>query len=245
MVYHLVNEVLIIRDGYIIDNPFYKPKFKSRVVSWLVANQTEVKRYIYGYFNQNDLTVDDVFAYVIDYFLVESRDFNKSFGTTDNYSIESYVYYLLKNNILKAYMKEKVGKKEVSLLDETEKTGYKGVNIESLSLPSYSSYDLYSLGDKTENDYEKFITLTFMFDDYFKIYDEDFVYDFFFYGLLNDKPLTDSISYLTKNYNYDASLLFKQMKELQNNLMYTIVKDLGLKLKNKELTKENLIRREN
>lgn len=241
MVYHLVNNVLVVRDGYILDNPFYKPKFKSRVVSWLVVNQTEVKRYIYSYFNRNDISIEDVFAYVLDYFLVENRDFNSSFGKTNDYSIEAYVYYLLKHNILKAYMKEKVSKKEVSLLVESEKDFHSGVNLDSLSTSS-NSYDRYNLGEEVENDYENFITLTFMFDDYFKIYDESFVFDFFFYSLLNDKPLTDSINYLTGKYPYDVGVLYKHLKNNPNNLMYTIVKDLGLKLKNEELTKENLIR---
>lgn len=242
MAYHLINNVIVMRDGVILDNPFYKRKLNSRVITWLIKYQSEVKKYISRFFNnQRGVNLDDAFSFVLDYFLTsKNRDFKVNYFEDENYSIESYIYYLLSNHILKSYAKliYTENSHKQAILDESEKSIYFGVTTNQLI--TYDNYNLEIVN--VSSDFEE---LVIIFNKLFKVNDKEFIFDFFFYSVLNNQSLSNTIKQLSEKYEYPLTTYYKELKKESNaaNVMYTLVKNISKELLSKGVTKEELVKR--
>ena len=89
------------------------------------------------------------------------------------------------------------------------------------------------------------LNLLIILNKLFKVNDKEFIFDFFFYSVLNNQSLSNTIKQLSEKYEYPLTTYYKELKKESNaaNVMYTLVKNISKELLSKGVTKEELVKR--
>lgn len=128
----MANNIIVIQNGSIVNNPFSHRLELSHTSQWMVANKKAVTSRIGYWFREMYVAsyggnVDDCFGYAIDYFTESKRRaFRKSyFGKESTYDVRSYCFSQLKY-IVQNYLKELRGGVDIQSFvtsDEMEAVG--------------------------------------------------------------------------------------------------------------------------
>lgn len=112
----IINDCVIIQDGYIVDNPFIYSLESSKTIRWILKNKPYVTNLIMYWFreyglNNVGLNVEDCFSYVINFFISDGKKEFIYFESDNGFksSIKKYVSLQIKycvHNYIKEFFKE-------------------------------------------------------------------------------------------------------------------------------------------
>lgn len=169
----MANNLVVIQNGVIVNNPFSQRLEMSHATQWLVENQVQVKKkigywfremYVYAYGGN----VEDCFGLAIDYFTESKRRaFRKGyFGKESTYSVKNYCLSQLKY-VVQNYVKSLRAVEVSSIVTSGEMEGSRnGVIDETISDKEQLSVDELAIARDIELWDEQFQWLM-DYEDYF------------------------------------------------------------------------------